>query len=122
MKEQLISFETDKLAKEKGFNISCWNYYGTYPNESNTLNESGIKLDVNNSYWGYNAPTQSLLQKWLREEHNIRVFCIPSVVDSVDKYWQSVVYRQSQTVFTTKDIMKYEEALEKGLQEALTLI
>ncbi len=30
MKEQLISFETAKLAKEKGFNIPCKYYYYQY--------------------------------------------------------------------------------------------
>jgi hypothetical protein len=30
MEEQLISSETAKLAKEKGFNVGVWKYYTQY--------------------------------------------------------------------------------------------
>ena len=66
MKEQLISFSTAKLAKEKGFdNYDVANYYREGINYA--LNNSGTSTikEVGN----YPAPTQSLLQKWLREKH-----------------------------------------------------
>ena len=92
MKEQLITFETAKLAKEKGFilhtmfyynsdnplsnNIELkrrgWNSFEAVGMEySNTDEESGLLtylLDPIN-----NAPTQSLLKDWLREIHKFHV-------------------------------------------------
>lgn len=111
MKEQLITFETAKLAKEKGVIIKSDIAY-------NSIGTLEIPRGIN-----YYAPTQSLLQKWLREVHNIHTnvhygltftFKINGdlkgndYVDysEMDKFWGRT----------------YEEALEKGLQEALKLI
>ena len=78
MKDTLISFETAKLAKEKGFNIPCryW-YYHPYPNTGVLQEPYTNEFDTNsNEINNCTAPTQSLLQKWLREKHkkSIHVF------------------------------------------------
>lgn len=119
MKEQLISFETAKLAKEKGFpqNFSYaqfinmgkgeWKFYNK--EDADNLDDSiGIGKNIRCS-----APTQSLLQKWLRKVHGIDV--LPYKVG--DKY--TTVYNGSENEGLKNT---YEEALEKGLQEALKLI
>ena len=124
MTDQLISFETAKLAKEKGFNIPVHGMYvekGYEPQNYPEPNESAYNW---NSRSGYSAPTQSLLQKWLREKHNIH-FVIKIFYDS----------KLHKTTYTadpielgqgrTKRILPqdtYEEALEAGLIEALKLI
>lgn len=96
MEEQLISFETAILAKEKKFNISC--RYCTCNN---------VQL-----------PTQSLLQKWLREVHNIEVYVTPVKEITNDfKYYQWMIHTISFGIHDT-----YEKALEAGLIEALKLI
>jgi hypothetical protein len=133
MKEQLISFETAKLAKEKGFNLKCYHrvsfiwqdkpthYLGNYL-DTNSENVDGM----------YSAPTQSLLQKWLREVHNINIFMtfkpnikkwdfIPYSMDmnakEYIKYNSEYTKQNNERRFDT-----YEEALEIGLQEGLKLI
>lgn len=112
MEEQLISFETAKLAKEKGFDIHCRFYYdeemlNVYENEDFPYNSWGGSLF---------APTQSLLQKWLREIHNIDI-----VLDhAVSTGWYYRVYFKNMNWSTP--FKKYEEALEQGLLEALKLI
>ena len=84
MKEQLISFETAKLAKEKGFNIEVKTYFdikkfGDKPCEfygrlnANDYNSWDDKLKKNINAGYISAPTQSLLQKWFREVHNCHV-------------------------------------------------
>ena len=120
MKEQLISFETAKLAKEKGFNIPCLFGYGK-KEELKTYN----KADDFNSYVGtytqISAPTQSLLQKWLREAHDLYVYCIPNI--NVLGVWHYVVeFKNKASNEISQHYDTYEEALEKGLQEALKLI
>jgi hypothetical protein len=126
MKEQLIEFETAKLAKEKGF--SLWTnerFYGkTYDkNTAKSLytNTSFMMYENNNTPKNdsptYDAPTQSLLQKWLREVHKIDIF-ITEGFHIVSKY--KVYTKPSWGYFEEFD--SYEGALEKGLQKALTLI
>ena len=112
MKEQLVTFEVAKLAKEKGFNElsdSCYNIIGVISNNINNKNQDWTDNKV------YTAPTQSLLQKWLREIHKINVYCIPS--DFEEGTWYNNIASHNP-VFTGT----YEEALEIGLQEGLQLI
>jgi hypothetical protein len=126
MKEELITFETAKLAKEKGFDLEVRDYY--HPNYGLT-DISDELCNMNGSNWAkgyYSAPTQSLLQKWLREEHNVDI--------SID-----VLFADSYGVFIHKNrnqignviIIKvtsenhitgvFENTLEVGLQKALKL-
>ena len=72
----------------------------------------------------YPAPTQSLLQKWLREQHKIiLIIGYQYEYDSTPySYW---IYKEGQSSPINQwvdDLETYEEALEKGLQEALKLI
>lgn len=123
MKEQLISFETAKLAKEKGYNEIAYNvYHGEgYLNEAE---DNDFELFTNGSLYTV-APTQSLLQKWLREMHGIHILMSLAVPTLQHR---SVIYQVKGgkviTVmdFTATDNENYEEVLEVGLQEALKLI
>jgi hypothetical protein len=144
MQEKLITFETAKSAKEKGFCIELYDFY--YQNKSNAkpyvtqgieyqsdrnckwdwnLNggESGMLTKIipypnDTSGIYYSAPTQSLLQKWLREVHNIEVF--------VKSEWKNKTkigfYFGCENIYSKPIYKNYEEALEAGLQEALKLI
>ena len=153
MREQLIEFETAKLAKEKGFKEPVADYYleggvllesfeacDTY-SESYYVDKTDLLENFNDNWKrtlgggscigcsdpkfkeSFSAPTQSLLQKWLREEHNVSVIvghCLKSghtlefevLVYDVNE-WSQKDYRMFKT---------YELALEKGLFEALKLI
>ena len=150
MKEQLISFETAKLAKEKKFDIQC--IHGFVEDTSKSLSK-GISEEFywelgerpNDNYFKnllhydqkdlffYSRPTQSLLQKWLREEHNIHI-----EVWKMSGHFRARRFEEFTEKINfdgkVKDIIRhhkyssyldgntYEEALEKGLQEALKLI
>lgn len=131
MKEQLISFKTAKLAKEKGFNITNRNSY-----DENT----GLMLPLDPHGHCYTlegvcpAPTQSLLQKWLREEHNIHIKVDDFIDDETGIEWDYEIViigtdldeRGNYIPLISYDIERkfktYEEALELGLEEALNLI
>jgi hypothetical protein len=129
MEETKIIFDTAKLAKEKGFDLPtecgfedgistyCFHYreYGDV-----------VHLDWNNETFRhkkerYSRPTQSLLQKWLREVYSINV--IVETDNNGSKFYKVRIWENGNnnvgyfTSFTT-----YEEALEIGLQEALKLI
>ena len=116
MEDQLITFETAKLAKEKGF-------------------KNGIHYNGMGEY--FTNTTQSLLQKWLREVHSIDVVIGPERYKTGVNYmvqaqkWDLSVDEDSHYNFVVKgsywfndnnEYPTYEDALEKGLQEALKLI
>ena len=132
MKEQIISFETSKLAKEKGFDQNefyqiYWEgkqektpfskalYYKKLIEDNILDQETSIQLRI------YAAPTQALLQKWLREVYNIYVI-INTYRIQENKWYKFFISQMSKVTIKSDDYDTYEEALEQGLQEALKLI
>lgn len=155
MEERLIEFETAKLAKGKGFNIHCDNIFEIYKDNVTEINSKdriatdffdGFVNDFHDckSYRGEDAklnyfyknnntddmellrPTQSLLQKWLREVHQI--FVSPSESWSFDNTLEFVCTVNGTFVnhnISSQPVNRfktYEEALEAGMFEALKLI
>ena len=108
MEEDIISLKTAKLAKEKGFDIPC--------------------AKIHTTFWipylspKYYAPTQPLLQKWLRVEHNIHVYVVPNNTKRPEGNYEVCVYSNNEKLYYHFGFDTYEEALEKGLFEALKLI
>ena len=125
MKEQLINFETAKLAKEKGFNEPTINYWERGIDGNGwALFTSGSLLtnieDLTSTYFNkkeicgeFSAPTQSLLQRWLREKHNLHIVIQTGLGE--EPWWSGQVIEIS-----TNDIVNdisnswksYEAALE----------
>lgn len=133
MKDEIISFETAKLAMEKGFDEYCniaydkdgKEYRPTYWECSSEINEIKIKCeDLKFHDLIALAPTQSLLQRWFREKHKLFVYTF----DTTDGgyYWGvSESFSGETTIDSTEEeyfFDTYEEALEEGLEEALKLI
>ena len=78
-------------------------------------------IDLSNKHYTiYEAPTQSLLQKWLREEHNIHI----TITSISQESWQYHITKPGQRLGDNyeEDFYTYEEALESGLHQALKLI
>jgi len=126
MIDELISFETAKLAKEKGFDEKVYREYDKSGYLRCTSKSADVVLgpyDELLKSTEYPAPTQSLLQKWLREEHKLQIainYCgdtYPTVEEDYDAYYPSV-----RNFINGNIVETYEEALEQGLQEALKLI
>ena len=68
--------------------------------------------------------TQSLLQRWLREVHNIYIFISSTRISDNKRNYEYDVQQDKdlQRVFYKDKILTYEQALEEGLCEALKLI
>lgn len=119
MNEQLITHKTAKLAKNVGFNLitdKIWvNYYTEEPLNKWKL----IPFKEKTLSWlEWAAPTQSLLQKWLRDVHNIIVFVVPYP----SSYNCVIEYYNRESKYSTDHYDTYEEALEEGLYKALDLV
>lgn len=127
--EDIISFETAKLAKSKGFifdgRTNSW-LETTLP-----YHEDGTRgFNFRDKGETFGAPTQALLQKWLREKYgimvvsNYRKFSVKRCEGffytvGTKKYWTLNEYF-GETLF--KGFLTYEEALEAGLQVGLKMI
>ena len=142
MEDEIVSFETAMLLKEKGFNEPCSYYY-----EDDELYKlayyhgDGAGFVCNNSpindrllceEMQCTAPTQSLAQKWLREIHNITFNANPHSNDGKIVYVVTikVISNKKHVDFnvmidtSNKAIMfgTYEDAIEAGLKYCLKLI
>ena len=96
MEEQYITFETAKLAKEKG----CKNSLGLTP----------LAFDC----------TQASLQKWLREVHNIHIQIIFLPINS--RFIFAIYKYGKEDIESVLEYETYELALEEGIKQALNLI
>jgi len=115
MKEQLISFETAKLAKEKGFEFRTPNAY-VFRYKEHEKEDYQASITKKPLVCDIPAPTQSLLQKWLRDVHELDVYV--SCIQPKEGYiWNIFGHSTTNIPFRT-----YEEALEAGLQKSLKLI
>lgn len=138
MKDQIISYKIAILAKEKGFNIPCRTTYNNsklilawYPNECyyGYGLEENMKDYYSNPSENLLAPSQSLLQRWLREVYNIHteIFIYEGKFRKLDGYYYNIATPNKDSksikwITNNKNYKTYEGALEIGLQEALKLI
>jgi len=146
MNEDIIKFETAKLAKEKG--LITKTTYGYCDNREKILDcEKYYSFNEDESIHGflfklygttYNATSQSVLQKWLRDNHRIHIE-IPHYSDCPTKFFDDKNYddklgsygirihepntQAKMDIFVSNiNYEKYEDALEVALQEALKII
>lgn len=124
LKEQLISFETAKLAKNNGFDIEQ-RYYYDKGGETWSFHTWTEGLPYPEASF---APTQALLQTWLRSNYpNLSLHCIPNETDN--EGWHYTFWNpKGNSLNPSNDWVlsdyysSYEEALEAGLYEALKVI
>lgn len=124
-----ITFDTAKLAKEKGFEQI---YVNGYPSIAFGYTEKGKKTFITDKKLVYLSPEQHELHKWLRDKCNLHV--IPYILSALDlkDYSVEVVHPRPQGTMgcdsmlsrdnSLKRFKTYEDALEFGMQEALKLI
>ena len=132
--EEICTYEVCKLAKEKGFPQefdyahfkSKWNYYNHKGELNGDLGDI-LKLRIKHKPVPEDmkpiaAPTQSLLQRWLREERGIHIAVFPNMANSFE--FDYIVYTKGDMfwnpVYTAhSDFAAYELALEDALKYAL---
>ena len=142
MEDEIVSFETAMLLKEKGFNEPCPYYYeddelyklAYYHGEGTGFvrNNSPIDGRFLCEKMQCTAPTQSLAQKWLRETRNVTfnanphsndgkiIYVVTIKVISSNKYIDFNVMMDTSNKATMFDT--YEDAIESGLKHCLKSI
>mgnify|MGYP003305441855 CR=1 FL=1 len=137
--EEICTYEVCKLAKEKGFNCKVYNYYQATKHYCETLRGIELhsvcwRLETDDCYNRYNkssedvvsAPTQSLLQRWLREEKGIiiEVFMdddsnMPltyNIHQYKDWNWECVCHHHGNYYAVTNWELCLEDALKYALE------
>ena len=135
MEEQLVGFETAKLAKEKGFKPEhpSTDYvlgYKTNDEEDLVWRKAEFQEEDCTCEGNFLAPTQSLLQKWIREKHNLHIDIGWTPLNNGEnipfktiKWWYMVSSIGTPSIDdNNKSFDTYEEAIEEGLFNALKLI
>ena len=144
--EEICTYEVSKLAKEKGFDWDCpmlYNLEGklmygcAYDPMNSGLDMRDLLCHNSKLPLGFcaecAAPTQSLLQRWMREEKGIIVEVIAQPTCSTSKkncYWWSVKqnsdgfcyqYEECSYILFSDEgyFATYELALEDALKYAL---
>jgi hypothetical protein len=128
IRNELVSYETAKLAKEKGFSGECFYHFdinGNLSENSDIVNigcEGGL---VTEDHLLYNhpgnplttAPFKSSLQRWLREKHNLQMTIDNWINQPVDNEMWPICYQVYVNGEGLHPYFKtYEETLEFGLQ------
>lgn len=137
MKEQLVKFETAILAKKKGFCIDPTSFdVGDGSSivlckESNESKKDYIKrckeIYHKTGCFGHSPNdlaklcSQSLLQKWLREKHNIHIDMYRNALGFQCNLDKAECGTHICKVVEYEELT-YEQALEAGLKEALKRI
>lgn len=128
------TYQTAVLAKEKGFDWKVRSHY-----KERDIIYNGKPYNFNSKeeqkLWSTkltSAPTQSELQKWLREKHKIHIIIEPAgknfdlFIGYCCKTQQDVIEYEMEIINTKYEDIKmypsYEEALEELLLEALNKI
>lgn len=127
MKDELITFETAVLAKEKGFNGLVYNCFIKGIDKPNAL-YNPYDFNHDKTFNGrISRSTQSLLARWLREIHsiNILITCHQSNSSEITYDYCLFIpygYQSKMTKWSKNNYKTYEEAFEDALQEGLNLI
>lgn len=124
MTEELVTLETAKMLKEKGFNEYCKDIIRE---DNGRMMQSVFRTNKDLPKGAYSRPTQSIAAKWLRETKNLHI----SIIRNACGYGYDICKADNGT-HITDGIFKgsndggqwdtYEEALEVGIQEALKLV
>lgn len=126
MTETIVSLETAKLLKRKGFNEFCVLAYADEDLHLMSLNTTNFFIDEIGV--GYSAPSQSIAAKWLREKHEINVSVLRMTEryggavssNNLLKYFRHIQIPNRQSIVDAGVYyFTYEEAFEKGIKEAL---
>lgn len=119
--DELVTYEVAKLAKEEGFNAKCYHYY-----QRGELQSDGCFNRYNKGVDSIcSAPTQSLLQRWLREEKIVNI----SIDSEEDFGGENLIYEWQAShkkyiadgsfILNTVSDMEFYSTYEKALEYAL---
>lgn len=126
MTEELVTLETAKLLKEKGFDLGCARTIDCdkITRRYDRPQDISCCTEIDGELVEFLCPTLYVVQKWLRETKDLHI----EICYSDKLFWYYEILSVSNHVSVglanrpSIHYNTYEEALEAGIQEALKLI
>jgi len=126
MTEELVTLETAKLLKDKGFNWKCEHLIDRNKviTKYDLPQSMSCCMEIDDESVEFLCPTLYIAQKWLRETKNLHI----EIFYMRGDYWvygiltipeHDIIELPNRPLVHYKS---YEEVLEAGIQEALKLI
>ena len=123
--EDYVSFEIAKILKEKGFDEKTRDFYRFENNiwiHRNTYEHNYFNLGM--PIWEncYSCPTQQMVMKWLREEHNLFIQITVDFSDGIYPMYDVYIVDLARCTFITVngyDRYLYIKAAEAGIKYCL---
>jgi len=117
-KTDYVTRDTAMLAKDNGYTELNYTFYNIYDDDDDEVHggySNNLLIPIRIS-----APTQTSLQKWLRDEKNIHLTVIHrnDIITNIGSY----DFLLENTDVKYHNFKTWEEALEIGLRFALNLI
>lgn len=121
MKKLFIPYELALIAKEKGFNESCFGGYYLFENKPDLCIYQDENEFSDSKEIIIQAPLYQQMINWFIEKHGIEVGA--TIYNELGE-WRSSVYRIKDTVclFCWNYEKGYNEAIIKAIEEAFKLI
>ncbi len=125
--EQYITLETARLAKQAGFDWKCQYRYS----EGHERNDSDPTYISPCDNWNqdnglYSAPTQAVLQRWLREIKGVEIWIVPNNLCDITKgyHWCAATRDTSDCIGIRKsgDAATHPQAAEQAVNEVLSIL
>ena len=126
--DKLVDYDVAILADVVGYDVyspECFTTYRNVKKEDNIITDSWTGLISEDEEFLCYRPTQTGLQKWIREKHGLEVYCKPALVEpELKEYYVGVEKwdNPKQDLIGCVIEKTYEKALEKGLEIALNII
>lgn len=123
---QLINFNTAKLAKDRGFLEPCFHYFSMEGDEKQFMEDGLYFPSIGENGRLILRPTQSQLQKWLREKYEIYIEILldqttyPKFACEITRFLNYEFIHIEQPDWSL--YRTYEEALEIALFKSLKYI
>lgn len=120
IKEAYVSFEVAKLLNEKHFIGECHKCYYQYKEDENRI----VLEDIQGDSREIDAPTQAMAMRWLREEHDICIYCYPSSLEEYGKWESGACWIKDNVsvIFNNCSHSLYADTYEEAIESALKYV
>ena len=121
--EDYVSFETAKLLKEKGFDLS--EFYGKWAIDYDNIphDENNTEGEIIIAEWHYPLITLQIAMKWLRKDHHLEIYPFHDAIQECNTWWYRIEKHIKGCCLTEHEsdsiYNEYEEACEAAIKYCL---
>jgi hypothetical protein len=122
MKHLFIPYRLALIAKEKGFNDSCFGGYYLFENKPDLCIYQDENEFSDSKEIILQAPLYQQIVDWFREKHKIFIMLDCTNTKYPNGNWECEIHSNNDKKYGHFGFENYYEALNKSIEEALKLI